>query len=145
MTHAITICIVNNNECIKSRLRRGYCQKHYVRFMKWNDVNKTLTNKQHPKNQSPGTINSEGYVSLQRDGKRVKEHRYVMEQHLGRKLLANENIHHKNGNRADNRIENLELWTIKQPIGKRPEDLVKFAHEILQQYEKDIDYDTYNW
>ena len=37
------------------------------------------------------------------------EHRYIMEQHLGRKLNASEAVHHKNHNRNDNRLENLEV------------------------------------
>lgn len=46
---------------------------------------------------------------LWRDGKKVRAHRWIMEQHLGRKLLSNEDVHHKNHNPLDNRIENLEV------------------------------------
>jgi len=41
----------------------------------------------------------------------MKEHRYIMEQHLGRKLLENEVVHHRNEIKTDNRIENLEVMT----------------------------------
>jgi hypothetical protein len=68
----------------------------------------------------------------------IHEHRYLMSEKLGRPLRAGENIHHINGIRHDNRIENLELWTTQQPAGQRVDDKIEWAKSFLESYGYEI-------
>ena len=69
--------------------------------------------------------------------RRTQAHRIIFSEWLGRPLMKNEKIHHKNGVRDDNRISNLELWHTGQPKGQHVVDKVKWAKEILKLYAKE--------
>jgi len=95
------------------------------------------------KNGKP-RLNGKGYLEYRYGELRgVKEHRYLYEQHYGIKLLPHQNIHHINGVRTDNRIENLELWDDSQPSGQRVEDKIEFYFNLISQYKDHPKYKEY--
>lgn len=81
-----------------------------------------------------GWQDKSGYRHRSVRGRHILEHRLVMERFLGRPLLSHENVHHINGDRSDNRLENLELWSSSQPNGQRVKDKVAWARDIIALY-----------
>jgi hypothetical protein len=70
----------------------------------------------------------------------VQKHVFIMSEFLGRLLVKGESVHHKNGIRDDNRLENLELWVHGHPYGQRAEDravelLKKLGYIVLKRKE----------
>lgn len=125
-----SLCGVSS--CEKRTQARGLCAMHLRRFYTTGEVGPAHSLK---KFYPEGHDNGQGYLRTSRGDDRIMMHRPVMEENLGRKLTKDENVHHVNGDRKDNRIENLELWVTKQPRGQRVVDKISYAKEILARYE----------
>lgn len=79
-----------------------------------------MCGKNHPNWKGGKDITTQGYVRLQMNGKAILEHRFIMMNKIGRKLKKSECVHHINGIKTDNIIENLKIVTRKQHIKLHP-------------------------
>jgi hypothetical protein len=104
---------------------KGFYAGRHVRFMRGHG-GRVLFAETTSRWKGGVIVTDEGYLKrrVTRDGKRmyVLDHRLVMEDMIGRRLAPNEEVHHINGNKQDNRPENLELWHRSQPNGVRLAD-----------------------
>lgn len=125
------ICEVDG--CERKHYARTYCQMHYSRWKANGDVGEA---ERRHSIKGDGHMHS-GYKVLAMPNhpnatKRGKlmEHIFVMSEALRRPLRKGETVHHINGIKTDNRLENLELWTGNHPTGQRVSDLQEFASKI---------------
>ena len=129
--------------CEKLVRAKAYCGAHYCRMQKGMAMQLPVKTKTYkaPQRRSAGIgskfNDAKGYTrvrtTLDKNGWEL-EHRIIMELKEGRELLSQENVHHLNGIKDDNRIENLELWTTSQPSGQRVEDMIPYWIEQLSLY-----------
>lgn len=125
---SINTCTVSS--CDRPYLANGLCSLHDSRMKRRGELDPRHGNFRG------GSRTEDGYIILGVGGQRVLEHRHIMAKYLGRALLKHENVHHINGVRDDNRIENLELWSTSQPCGQRVVDKLAWAADFLRQYGK---------
>lgn len=114
-------CVAEN--CTSPTVARTLCSRHHRQYSR--DGRLDMMPRQIAQ-AGTGCLDPKGYRKI---GQKY-EHRTVMEQFLNRPLQPQEEVHHKNGQKADNRIENLEVWVGSQPAGQRPSDLARWLVEF---------------
>lgn len=123
----------NVKDCDKPHTCLGYCNTHWARLKKHNDVKEDVPITRLTANGK--IIDGKGYVLIWTGKKYEREHRIIMSIHIGRALRQDETVHHINGVKDDNRLENLELWSSSHPSGQRLEDKISWAKDFLKSNE----------
>ena len=118
------ICAVP--DCGRSHNAKGLCGAHSKMQAKGQTLRPIGFARRH--------ITHGGYVIVRVPGGYQLEHRQIMEQTIGRPLYQHENVHHINGDKVDNRIENLELWSTSHPSGQRIVDKIKWIRDFAADY-----------
>jgi len=127
------ICDCGNAKIISMYNLKNNKTKSCGCFLSESSSNRSGEN--HPSWKGGKSSNKNGYISIRSKNKLKLEHRLIMEEFLGRELYDNERVHHKNGIKNDNRIENLELRTITtHPCGQSIEDMKSFCVDYLKKY-----------
>jgi hypothetical protein len=124
-------------------LRTPTSRLHYIKY--WKQNREWPKADEHP-NWNGGTHMVNGYLKVYGPGHPssdsrgyVLQHRYVMEQHLGRTLKPDEVVHHINGNKLDNRIENLELLA-NQEAHMQLHNTVRSMNQKIKKAQQRIEY-----
>lgn len=100
-------------KCSKKSIAKELCPMHYARFKGYNKV-PLKSPSRRPHYGQGCLIDKDGYKQINVNGKYRREHRVIMENHINRKLESNEAVHHINGNKLDNCIENLQILSFSE-------------------------------
>jgi hypothetical protein len=130
-------------DCDRDTYAKALCNTHYRRLLHTGDARP---------DEPIRIVTGEGWMShgywyvpvaaeerwLVDGETQIGEHRLEMARSLGRPLIDDEVVHHLNGDRTDNRLVNLELWSTAHPKGQRIEDKVRFAVQVLERYAAEL-------
>lgn len=138
------ICCYDEIHATVSRIKTSISRGNYTGICRT-----CLSTVRHNITKNSKTITNNGYALIQKSKvlekhhylcdwtKPVMEHRYLMAMKLNRPLTPDEIVHHIDGNKENNTIENLELWNNSHPSGQRISDKLEWAQQFIEKYKKE--------